>query len=111
MSIEQSLDAELATNDPELLRHKINLETASLAWKEVERFFATGHLIRVASGVDLVDVALAMSQDDAATLKGWMDAKVVEALPDSEAAQWAESNAELWAVVVKPWVLVQFKGE
>ena len=43
------------TTPSDLLRAKLNLETAQLGWPELERHFARGDVIKVAIGVDLVD--------------------------------------------------------
>lgn len=86
---------------------KINLETAKIAWKELERFFAAGSVIYVAPQLALIDVAYALSQDDLTQFKAWMDKSLVEHVSDQQAIKWHESEATVWSVVVKPWVLVQ----
>lgn len=97
-------------SDSELERTKINLETSTIAWKELQRFFASGGAVYVASDLDLVDVAQRMAQDDVQTIKEWMAAGKVANVSDQQAQSWFESDALVWAVVVKPWVLVQDKS-
>lgn len=94
-----------------LLRAKLNQETARLAWREMERFFAAGTLVTVAAGLDLVEVAAQVANDNAAQVKEWMESGLVQRPSDDQARAWAAGNAELWAVVVKPWVLVQEKRD
>ncbi|HJX57151.1 MAG TPA: DUF2288 domain-containing protein [Thiobacillus sp.] len=90
-----------------LLRAKLNLETAQLAWPELERHFARGDVIKVAAGVDLIDAALHMAENDAATVEAWLaEGRIARAeLADAEA--WHACQPMFWAVVVAPWVLVQ----
>ena len=38
--------------------HALHAETAEINWKDLERFFAKGNLLRVSQELDLVDVAL-----------------------------------------------------
>lgn len=95
------------SDNPELLRVKLNAETAQVAWPELERHFARGAVVKVASGLDLVDVALAFAQDDKSVVTPWLQAGTVAVLDVDGARDWAERNPGLWAVVCAPWVLVQ----
>lgn len=96
-------------SDSELQRTKINLETSRIAWKELQKFFASGGAVYVAPELDLVDVAQRMAQDDALSIKKWMAEGKVANVSDQQAQSWFDSDAVVWAVVVKPWVLVQDK--
>lgn len=91
----------------DILRAKLNLETARIAWPELERHFARGVVIKVAAGMDLVDAALEIAEDNAATVQAWLaDGRLARAeLADAE--DWHARQSSLWAVVVAPWVLVQ----
>lgn len=91
----------------ELVQAKINLETAQIAWRALQRFFAAGTAIAVDPGLDLIEVARVIARDDAAQLKQWMDAALVDNVSDTQASHWYEQDALVWAVVIKPWVLVQ----
>jgi hypothetical protein len=59
--------------DPEILQAKLNLETAQIPWRELQRFFASGTAISVAAELDLMQVASVIAQDNATQLKAWMD--------------------------------------
>ena len=99
--------AELIARDRELVRGKITSETAKIPWLELQRFFAAGKVVRVAAGLDLVDVAHAMQQDDLARVESWAADGALAPVSDDEARRWHDADSSLWAVVVKPWVLVQ----
>lgn len=82
--------------------------TAQIEWKVLEPHFARGDLLAVDPALDLVQVAAAMMEDNSEAIKGWMDAGQLQVATDSRAADWAERNPDtLWAVVIRPWVLVQ----
>ncbi len=98
---------ELIKQDRDLLRTKINAETAKMAWLELQRFFAAGKVMWVDSKLDLVDVALAMHQDDIDQVKNWTESQQLSAVSDDQAKAWVAADSSLWTVVVKPWVLVQ----
>lgn len=86
---------------------QINLETAQIRWHELQRFFASGNAVAVDPSLDLPHVAAQIVADNAAQIKVWMNAGLVDAVKDSQAQTWYEQDALVWAVVIKPWVLVQ----
>lgn len=94
----------------EILRAKLNLETAQLAWPELERHFARGVVIKVAAGMDLVDAAQQVAENNTAAVQAWLaDGRIARAeLADAET--WHAAQQRFWAVVVAPWVLVQEVG-
>ena len=93
-------------NDTDL-RLKVNRETARLPWTELLKHFAAGNVVWVANSLDLVDVAVRVSHDDKANISKWMNAGLLAKVSDQQAQSWLEANAELWAVVVSPFILVQ----
>ena len=103
----QELIMEATENSSEIFHAKVNLETAQIAWKELQRFFASGSALNVSSGLDLVEVAYQMSQDNAVQIRQWMMAGKFGKVTDEQAAAWIEADLQVWAVVVSPWVLVQ----
>lgn len=91
----------------DILRAKLNLETAQLAWPELERHFARGVVVRVATGVDLVEAALQVAENNTATVQQWLaDGRLAKA-ELSDAEDWHARQPRFWAVVVAPWVLIQ----
>lgn len=94
-------------NKEEIFRAKVNLETSRIAWKEMQRFFASGAAIYVSPGLDLVDVAFQISEDNKEAVLNWMGTGQVAKVSDEQAQAWFEADADVWAVVVSPYVLVQ----
>lgn len=92
--------------DP-LERDKVNLETSKIPWRELQRFFAGGAAVFVAPELDLVEVAYQFAADNKLLVQQWLELKQVQLVSDQQALSWIEADAEVWAVVVKPWVLVQ----
>lgn len=86
---------------------KINRETARLYWNDIEPHFASGNVISVSTELDLIVVAKAVADDDAPAIKQWMDKQQVIPTSDEQAIAWQKNNAELWAVVIKPLILIQ----
>ena len=98
---------EFLQRERELERAKIVSETAKIPWLELQRFFAAGNVMLVATELDLVDVAYALQLDDIEQVKTWTESSQVCPVDDDQAKLWVSSDALLWAIVVKPWVLVQ----
>lgn len=90
-----------------LEKAKVNLETSQIAWKELQRFFAAGLAISVAAELDLVEVAFQFSVDNKTQVEQWLQAGLVAPVADQQASDWYQNDSEVWAVVVRPWILVQ----
>lgn len=86
---------------------KILGETAKISWKELERFYAQGKAILVDSSLNLVDASYAISLDDATRIIEWMEQGLLLKQFDDQAKLWHQQDAEVWSVVIHPWVLVQ----
>jgi len=86
---------------------KLVYETAKIEWRALQRFYAQGKVMQVASELDLVKVATAFSEDDIKQVDTWTKAGQVQAVEDTQALDWFESDALVWAVTVAPFVLVQ----
>ncbi|PPD31491.1 MAG: hypothetical protein CTY19_13950 [Methylomonas sp.] len=91
----------------ELEKAKVNLETSLISWLELQRFFAAGLAIAVSNDVDLIEVAYQFSIDNTALVEDWLANQQIAPVSDQQASQWYLNKTEVWAVVVKPWILVQ----
>ena len=90
-----------------LEKAKVNLETSKIPWSELQRFFAAGLAITVDSRLDLVDVAYQFSQDNKIQVEQWLKTRLIAPVSDQQAGDWYANQTVVWAVVVKPWILVQ----
>lgn len=95
------------TDSKDELMAQLNKETAKLDWKELERHFARGSVIRVEPGKDLIEVAVLFAEDDAKSIESLLSEGVVANASTEDAKLWNECQSEFWAVVVAPFVLVQ----
>lgn len=99
------------SNTPELsdeeLKQKFNLETAKIAWQELQRHFARGVIILVSQQADLIETAVAISRDQQQNIDAMIQKGELVRANDEHAIRWHEHNTLFWSVVVAPWVLVQ----
>ena len=98
------------TEPIELMRAKLNTETAKADWAELRPFFAKGQLIKVDNRLDLIDVAAHIASDDTDSVREWMMSGQLVKLDDETAVDWEERKPAIWTVVLAPWILVQERG-
>lgn len=99
----------MQAQDKIALHTKLVQETAQIAWVELQRYFATGAVIYVSHNLDLIDVAMRISNDDKTAIEQWMQARQLGKVSDDQAQEWLKTDATVWSVVVSPWILVQQK--
>ena len=90
-------------------KERLLSETARIAWKELQRFFAQGVVLNVDPELDLVEVACYVAEDDAQKLSELVKDELVVHPSNVQARNWYQQDAQLWSVVVAPYVLVQEK--
>ncbi len=99
------------TEQPSTLYAKLLGETAPISWQELQPFFARGALLWVDATMDLVEVALAVAQNEQAKVAAWLAAEQVSKVEERRAEDLLARDPKLWAVVVAPWVLIQERAE
>lgn len=92
-------------DDPDF--QKLMGETALIAWSDLLPFFAAGNVINIANNLDMVTVAYHLVKDNKAQFEQWQAASLIHPVTDTQAKNWLDTGTTLWALVVKPWVLVQ----
>jgi len=95
------------TRSKEELLTKLNQETGKLAWRELEKHFARGAVVKVSPQLDLLDVAVCMVSDDKPGFARLLKSGQVAPASEADARDWSRRDPVFWAVVVAPWVLVQ----
>jgi len=89
------------------LLEKLNQETSTVRWTALSRFFAAGRVLSVTAGADLLVTAAALARDDSDAVRDWLESGRLQPVSDDEAHRWQREDALLWAVVIRPWILVQ----
>ena len=93
--------------DIDPVKQEIISETSKIAWQELQYFFASGKAVYVSEKLDLVEVASCFANDNKVMVENWMNNKQIMLVENDQARNWYDNDAIVWAVVVKPWVLVQ----
>lgn len=95
------------TEEQNSLFARLNGETGRIAWQALLPWFAKGDILQVAPGTDLVAVATALAGDQVAVVQELLASGALAPVSDQQAQSWQAEQAEVWAVVVLPWILVQ----
>ncbi|HEV8076940.1 MAG TPA: DUF2288 domain-containing protein [Marinobacter sp.] len=100
-----------STESSNEIKARLNLETSRIHWHDLQTHYARGQVVRVAADIDLLGVACELVADNKLQFEQWLaSGKVGDVTPDLARA-WHQSNTELWAVVIAPWVLVQDRAD
>ena len=86
---------------------RLNGETAKIEWHQLQKHYASGSVIAISAGFDLINAAIALHQDDTAQIKQWLAQGLVAEVTDAQAQRWYDDNTLVWALVIPPFVLVQ----
>jgi len=89
------------------LKSKLNLETATAPWRELQTFFAQGLVLNIHKELDLLTVGEQFAADNKVLFEQWLASGEVAQVTDEQAMTWFETDATVWALVIKPWILVQ----
>ena len=96
-----------STEDTNELIARLNGETAKIEWHQLQKHYATGSVIAVEIGFDLIKVAIALHQDGTAQVKRWLNEGLLSEVSDQQAQAWYDQKSLVWALVIPPFVLVQ----
>lgn len=95
------------TDQNEELKAQLNAESGKLVWKELEKHYARGVVVKVAQDLDLIEVAICFAEDNKEPIERWLTSGELEKVTEDDARRWNEEDPLFWSVVVAPWVLVQ----
>jgi hypothetical protein len=94
------MTAELRTQLTELL------DEAELDW--LKTFLQKDVVVIVNDGLDLVDVGVAIAQDDTVKVDRWIGEQLITKPTNDDLAKWNSNPAQKFrAIIVQPYVLVQ----
>lgn len=82
-------------------------ELGVISYLDLQKFFAKGIVLMAVEPLDMIEVAVAINEDDTQQVQSWVDAQLLIRANDDHARAWVETDAVFKAVTVAPWVLVQ----
>lgn len=92
----------------EELRAHLTNEVHRVDWKPLAAHAKRGGLVLVDTGLDLVDVAVAVASDDSPRVQQWMAAGQLLKPTRDQVTAWQDDPADRFTIViVQPYVLAQ----
>ncbi|MCB9763540.1 MAG: DUF2288 family protein [Alphaproteobacteria bacterium] len=88
------------------LSDKLRAEVGTASWRLLAPHHQRGGLVCVDGALDLVEVGVAVAQDDAGKVRSWMDAGQIVRVTDDQAGAWAAQGQAFAFLIVQPFVLV-----
>ena len=89
----------------ELRTHLIDLIDKA-TWEWLEEHAQEGRLLIVAANLELVDVGLALAEDDISRVKEWLDDGWLYKPTDLQISHWQEQkDLEFESLIIQPFVL------
>ena len=90
------------------LREKLSAEIGPVFWSDLRAHSDRGGLILVRGGLELLDAALAVAQDNGTQVETWIREGKLQRPTTEQLAAWSENLEQPFrAVVVKPFALAQ----
>lgn len=88
------------------MRDKLASEVMTIGWAHLAPHAARDALW-VVDGPDLVQVAVALAQDDVAAVKRWLEAGAIRRPDAAQVESWNARGTLFRALIVQPWVVAE----
>jgi hypothetical protein len=85
------------------LREQLSEQCGEAPWALLKAHHSRGALVLVAPELDLVEVGMAVIQDQKTAVEGWLNNKQISPFPDA----LAHKQPTLRCLIAQPWVLAQ----
>jgi hypothetical protein len=87
-----------------LLREKLAGEIGTVAWSWLRPHQERGVLFLVGEELELIEVAIAVAEDRAETIRSWLDAGLLNQPGPEQVEEWEISGGLFAGVIVKPYI-------
>jgi len=83
-------------------------DIAEISWRELKIHLKREAIITVASGLDLIDVAVAVAEDDSKMVEGLITAEQLGKPTEAQLKYWEEHQTSTFRMlIVQPYILIQ----
>jgi hypothetical protein len=92
----------------EEIKTQLSQEIADVAWESIKPHAQRDAVIVVNSGLDLIEVGMAIAEDRTMTVQHWIAEALIRKPSAIELSQWNDKpSKEFSALIIQPFVLVQ----
>ncbi|MCC0178266.1 DUF2288 family protein [Waterburya agarophytonicola K14] len=107
ISYNSEINVAVAVAMPDL-QEKLSKDIADISWQELLPHAKRDAIIIVEPGLDLSEVAVAIAQDNTASVQNWIANKSIAKPTADRLSQWNDNpQTQFIALIVQPFVVVQ----
>ncbi len=90
------------------LKEKLKQDVADISWQDLQPHAKRDAIIVIKDELDLTEVAVAIAEDDAALVQGWIGDQSVSKPTSEQLTQWNQTpEKQFIALIVQPFVVVK----
>ena len=83
-------------------------DLAEVSWRELKIHLQRDSIITVATVLDIIDVAVAVADDDTAAVENWIHAQQLGKPTEEKLNSWGKAEDKLFRMlIVQPYILIQ----
>lgn len=92
------------------LKEKLIEELDECSWIMLEKHLEREQVVIVGSGLNLIEVAIAIAKDDTAFIKPLLGSKKIEKASNHHRSKWQNTDTKFSMLIIDPFVLIQEKN-
>jgi hypothetical protein len=90
------------------MREALAAQVGDVYWSDLRAHALRGALLVVGAELDMVDVAVALASDDAASVAGWVGEGMLGKPTGDQLQAWESEEGPMFrTLIVQPWVLLK----
>jgi hypothetical protein len=93
------------------LKEKLEQDVADISWKELQPHAKRDAIIVIKDELDLAEVAVAIAEDNTASVQNWIGTQSIAKPSSQELTEWNQTpEKQFAALIVQPFVVVKEVG-
>lgn len=90
------------------LKEKLEQDVADISWKDLQPHAKRDAIIVVKPELNLTDVAVAIAEDNTASVQGWIGEQSIAKPSSEQLTDWNQTlDKQFIALIVQPFVIVK----
>jgi hypothetical protein len=90
------------------LKEKLEQDVADISWKELQPHAKRDAIIVIKDELNLAEVAVAIAEDNTASVQNWIGSQSIAKPSSQELTQWNQTpEKQFVALIVQPFVVVK----
>ncbi|MEL6437877.1 MAG: DUF2288 domain-containing protein [Cyanobacteria bacterium J06621_8] len=90
------------------LKEKLEQDVADISWQDLQPHAKRDAIIIVKPELDLTEVAMAIAEDNTASVQGWISTQSISKPTSQQLTDWNQTlDKQFMALIVQPFVVIQ----